>query len=175
MTTTTNLNEVRALVDEALAEMGLSGSERNSRFLLQHLKALSGRLAIRLANPSLRTGEMISLALVHAHCAQAEDIAGSWLDLARGFFVPVDEILDVARVGGSEDEPDSSRRADFIHVQTSGRGSLNFASWKLSIGCISGRPVNRNCSMACSGKPENCAAVGTHTSLRKTKALLSGR
>jgi DNA phosphorothioation-dependent restriction protein DptH len=50
--------------------MGLSSSERNSRFLLSQLKALSGRLAIRLANPAGRTGEMIALALMQSHCAQ---------------------------------------------------------------------------------------------------------
>jgi hypothetical protein len=126
VTTTSKLDEVRALVDEALGDMGLSGSERNSRFLLEHLKALSGRLAIRLANPGSRTGEMISLALVQAHCSLAEDSAGPWLDLARGFFVPVDEILDVTPIGGGEQEIDDGRRADFIHVQTTGRGALEF-------------------------------------------------
>ncbi|WP_212742100.1 ATP-binding protein [Sphingomonas sp. 3F27F9] len=126
VTTTSNLEEVRALVDEALGDMGLSGSERNSRFLLLHLKALSGRLAIRLANPSSRTGEMISLALMQAHCALAEDSSGPWLDLGRGFFVPVDEILDVAPVTGSEDDGEGGRRADFIHVQTTGRGAIEF-------------------------------------------------
>jgi DNA phosphorothioation-dependent restriction protein DptH len=57
VTSTANLEEVRDLVDEALGDMGLSSSERNSRFLLTQLKALSGRLAIRLANPAGRTGE----------------------------------------------------------------------------------------------------------------------
>src|SRR5262249_46635793 len=47
VTSTSNIEEVRNLLDAALGEMGLSSSERNCRFLLQHLKALSGRLAIR--------------------------------------------------------------------------------------------------------------------------------
>ena len=50
VTSTTNLDAVRDLVDEALGDMGLSSSERNSRFLVNQLKALSGRLAIRLAD-----------------------------------------------------------------------------------------------------------------------------
>ena len=69
VTSTSNLDEVRDLVDEALGDMGLSSSERNSRFLLTQLKALSGRLAIRLAYPAAaagRTGELIALALVLA-------------------------------------------------------------------------------------------------------------
>jgi hypothetical protein len=129
VTSTSNLDEVRDLVDEALGDMGLSSSERNSRFLLTQLKALSGRLAIRLANPAGRTGEMIALALMQAHCAQPEDPSGAWLDLEQGFFVPVDEIADVAAVSGSFESGDgteSSRRADFVHVRARARGPLEF-------------------------------------------------
>ena len=131
VTSTSNLEEVRDLVDEALGDMGLSSSERNSRFLLTQLKALSGRLAIRLANPAGRTGEMIALALMQAHCAcaQPEDPSGVWLDLEHGFFVPVDEIVDVAAVSGapeSEDGAEGGQRADFIHVRAPSRGPLEF-------------------------------------------------
>jgi DNA phosphorothioation-dependent restriction protein DptH len=129
ITSTSNLDEVRDLVDEALGDMGLSSSERNSRFLLTQLKALSGRLAIRLANPAGRTGEMIALALMQAHCAQPEDSSGAWLDLEQGFFVPVDEIVEVAAVSGpseSGDGADGNRRADFIHVRAGARGPLEF-------------------------------------------------
>ena len=41
-------------VDEALGEMGLSASPRNCRFLLDALKAVSGRLALRLAGAGNR-------------------------------------------------------------------------------------------------------------------------
>jgi DNA phosphorothioation-dependent restriction protein DptH len=128
VTTTGNLDEVRSLFDEALGDMGLSGSERNSRFLLQQLKALSGRLAIRLAKSGARNGEMISLALMQAHCGHAQDSTGPWLDLARGFFVPIDEIIDVVPVGGTTDAENEGggRRADFIHIQASSRGALEF-------------------------------------------------
>ena len=129
VTSTGNLDEVRDLVDEALGDMGLSSSERNSRFLLRQLKALSGRLAIRLANPHGRTGEMIALALMHAHCAQPEDATGAWLDLQQGFLVPVDEVVDVVAVGGASEDVDGasgSRRADFVHVRAGARGPLEF-------------------------------------------------
>ena len=129
VTSTSNLDEVRALVDEALGDMGLSSSERNSRFLLTQLKALSGRLAIRLANPHGQTGEMIALALMQAYCTQREDPSGAWLDLQQGFLVPVDEITDVAGVGGGPgqaDGSDGSRRADFVHVRAGTRGPLEF-------------------------------------------------
>jgi len=48
ITSTANLDEVRNLLDGALDQMGLSRSRRNAEFLLEHLKALSGRFAIRL-------------------------------------------------------------------------------------------------------------------------------
>lgn len=48
ITSTGNRDEVQSLVDDALDRMGLSRSRRNAEFLLGRLKALSGRLAIRL-------------------------------------------------------------------------------------------------------------------------------
>lgn len=126
VTSTTNLDAVRSLVDQALGDMGLSSSERNSRFLIEQLKGLSGRLAIRLANSSARTGELIALALVQANCV-ANGGDGTWLDLSQGFFVPVDEIADFAPVVSSgTEEGDTGRRADLIHVSAPTRGALEF-------------------------------------------------
>jgi DNA phosphorothioation-dependent restriction protein DptH len=127
VTSTTNLDAVRDLVDEALGAMGLSGSARNSRFLLNQLKGLSGRLAIRLANAQGRTGEMIALALVQANCAAFAGFEGPWLDLAQAFLVPVDEIADFAPVAeGATDSEGSNHRADFIHVSAPAKGPLAF-------------------------------------------------
>ena len=42
ITSTSNLNEIRNLLDNALDQMGLSRSKRNADFLFQNLKALSG-------------------------------------------------------------------------------------------------------------------------------------
>jgi DNA phosphorothioation-dependent restriction protein DptH len=47
ITSTSNLEEVRNLLDGALDQMGLSRSRRNGEFLMEHLTSLSGRLAIR--------------------------------------------------------------------------------------------------------------------------------
>lgn len=127
VTSTTNLDAVRDLVDRALGEMGLTSSERNSRFLIDQLKALSGRLAIRLANASGQTGELIALALLQANCAQSGAVDGKWLDLTQGFFVPVDEIADFAPIARElGEEGGTSRRADFIHVSVPVRGALEF-------------------------------------------------
>jgi DNA phosphorothioation-dependent restriction protein DptH len=128
ITSTANLDAVRDLVDQALGDMGLSSSERNSRFLINQLKGLSGRLAIRLANAAGRTGELIALALVQAHCAQEGSSDGPWLDLTQGFLVPIDEIIDSSPVfAGEAETSDGGRRADFIHVRTDPkRGPLEF-------------------------------------------------
>lgn len=127
VTSTTNLDAVRDLVDEALGAMGLSGSARNSRFLIGHLKGLSGRLAIRLANAQGRTGELIALALVQANCAEVSAGDGPWLDLTQGFLVPVDEIADFAPIADrAADSEGTNHRADFIHVFAPPKGTLEF-------------------------------------------------
>lgn len=127
VTSSSNLDAVRDLVDTALGDLGLSSSERNSRFLVGQLKALSGRLAIRLANAAGRTEELIALALMQANCAEHGAATGPWLDLANGFLVPVDEIADSPPVSaGGVEEADGGRRADFIHVRVVGKGSLEF-------------------------------------------------
>ena len=126
VTSTTNLDAVRDLVDEALAAMGLSSSERNSRFLVGQLKALSGRLAIRLTNGGSRTAELVALALMQANCAAAQSEDGAWLDLRNGVLVPVDEIADFAPIMVAAADTEGGRRADFIHVSAPVRGPLEF-------------------------------------------------
>lgn len=126
VTSTTNLDAVRDLVDEALAAMGLSSSERNSRFLVGQLKALSGRLAIRLTNGGSRTPELVALALMQANCAAAQSEDGAWLDLRNGVLVPVDEIADFAPIVVAAADTEGGRRADFIHVSAPVRGPLEF-------------------------------------------------
>ncbi|MGY3532178.1 ATP-binding protein [Bradyrhizobium sp. USDA 4452] len=127
VTSTTNLDSVRDLVDEALGDMGLSSSERNSRFLVNQLKALSGRLAIRLSDGGTRTGELIALALMHAHCVAMGGRGSTWLNVEQGVLIPVDEIADHAPIVlMAEADGDSARRADFIHVSAPARGPLEF-------------------------------------------------
>ncbi len=67
ITSTSNLEEVYSLLGDALDQMGLDRSERNAKFLAEHLKALSGRLAIRLTGrKETVTSELVALALCHA-------------------------------------------------------------------------------------------------------------
>jgi len=122
VTSTTNIEEVRTLLDGVLGEMGLSGSERNCRMLLDHLKALSGRLAIRLANPATRAGELVALVLVHAYCLAACDGDTPWPRLDRGFLVPLDEVADIVPL--AKDAAGGGQRADLLYVSAGPRGPL---------------------------------------------------
>ncbi|HOL96388.1 MAG TPA: hypothetical protein PLH79_18735, partial [bacterium] len=134
ITSTSNLDEVRHLLDGALDQMGLSRSLRNARFLFEHLKALSGRLAIRLTGTGPVRGELIALALTYYHCREVipddkhkDKYYECWTDLHRGFFIPADDIRDLlppANAGDSGEEEDI--RPDLIYVSLPNRGGLIF-------------------------------------------------
>lgn len=126
VTSTSNLEEVRALLDVALDQMGLSRSRRNAEFLMWHLKAVSGRLAIRLTGDKAPTSELIALALCHAKSISATDDE-CWLPLSGGFFIPVDDVRDLLPPLQSPAEiavPQS--RPDLIYVSIVPRKGLTF-------------------------------------------------
>jgi len=124
ITSTSNLDEVRNLLDHALDQMGLSHSRRNAEFLLENLKALSGRLAIRLTGNKFITSELVALAIFNAHCRTAPENAKSWVSLNRGFFIPIDDIQDILPQLSNDNERDI--RPDLIHVSVAGRRGLLF-------------------------------------------------
>lgn len=128
ITSTSNLEEVRTLLDSALDQMGLSRSRRNAEFLMWHLKALSGRLAIRLTGDKAPTSELIALALCHANSQSAQETDECWVSLDSGFLIPADDVRDLlpplALPGDGVDATDS--RPDLIYVTVSGRKGLSF-------------------------------------------------
>ena len=127
ITSTSNLEEVRDLLDEALDRMGLSRSRRNAEFLLEHLKSLSGRLAIRLTGNQPPTSELIALAVASAGCRRASDGGDCWTSLAHGFFVPVGDVRDLLPPLRTKDDDDEMEaRPDLIHVSTAPRKGLIF-------------------------------------------------
>ena len=131
ITSTSNVEEVHDLLDEALVRMGLSRTRRNAEFLLEHLKSLSGRLAIRLTGNVAPTSELIALAIAHANCRRAADEDACWTSLDRGFLVPVDDVRDLLpplRDNGDNgaDGGDRQTRPDLIHVSTQPRRGLTF-------------------------------------------------
>ncbi len=127
ITSTSNLEEVRDLLDDALDQMGLSRSRRNAEFLMDHLKALSGRLAIRLTGEKTPTSELIALALCHANCRNHSHVSDCWVSLDAGFIVPVDDIRDLLPplvATDSDDERES--RPDLLYVSLIPRKGLLF-------------------------------------------------
>lgn len=131
ITSTSNLEEVRRLLDGALDQMGLSHSRRNAEFLMSHLKALSGRLAIRLTGQKAPTSELIALALSHAYASQSRGDNLCWPSLRDGFIIPVDDVQDLLPPvnvpdGESEDEPARAVRPDLLYVRLVPRAGLEF-------------------------------------------------
>ena len=126
ITSTSNLEEVRVLFDGALDQMGLSRSRRNAEFLLEHLKALSGRLAIRLTGDKPPTSELIALAVSQANCQQAQETDPCWVSLERGFIVPVDDVRDLLPPLTDKDGDEREVRPDLIYVTAAPRKGLMF-------------------------------------------------
>ena len=131
ITSTSNLDEVHDLLDDALVRMGLSRTRRNAEFLLEHLKSLSGRLAIRLTGNVAPTSELIALAIAHANCRRAADDDACWASLDRGFLVPVDDVRDLLpplrdEADNGADGGERRTRPDLIHVSTQPRRGLAF-------------------------------------------------
>ena len=128
ITSTTNRKEVQGLLDRALDRMGLSHSPRNAEFLMEQLKALSGRLAIRLTGRTAPASELVALALVQKTCAVSEAGHECWTSLQDGFFVPVDDVrdllppLDSRTTGARRNVP----RPDIIYVTNAPRKGLVF-------------------------------------------------
>lgn len=127
ITSTSSIDEIVRLLDAALGEMGLSTSPRNCAFLLNSLKAVSGRLALRLVQSGTVAQEMVALALTHTHCTEVGEDGAPWLSLKEGFFVPLDDVPELFRaVGEKKDKEESRQRADLLYVTVGRRGGLRF-------------------------------------------------
>ena len=127
ITSTANLDEVRGLLDDALDQMGLSHSRRNAESLLEHLKALSGRLAIRLTGHRPATSDLVALAISHANCRDPGASDDGWISLKDGFIVPVDDVNDLLPpLTESKGDDERATRPDLIYVTTAPRKGLVF-------------------------------------------------
>ena len=128
ITSTSNLEEMHSLLDRSLDRIGLSQSTLTAEFLLDHLKALSGRLAIRLTGQDIPSAELVALAASRALCLQerASDRGECWTSLDDGFLVPADDVHELLP------PLDTTKRktgllSGLIHVSvTPPRGKLRF-------------------------------------------------
>lgn len=134
ITSTAKIDEVIRLLEDSLADMALSRSPRNGRFLLTNLKAISGRLAMRLAERGQGRSEMIALAMFYAGCAKF-GTDSDWFSLKSGFLIPLDDVRDLIpaeKIDSSDDSATdiedkmSLMRADLVYVDLSKRGILQF-------------------------------------------------
>ncbi|MBI4742105.1 MAG: ATP-binding protein, partial [Betaproteobacteria bacterium] len=131
ITSTACLDEVTGIFAEALGGMGLSSSPTNCSFLLNALKALSGRLALRLAGSGKVVQEMIALALTQSHCIAPDSDRSKWPSLSEGFFVPLDDVPDLLKHDQAKTGDEAERRADLLYVTAEKRGGLRFAFYEV--------------------------------------------
>ena len=126
ITSTSNREDVCDFLNDALDQMGLSRSRWNVEDLLDHLKALSGRLAIRLTGQIEPSSDLIALAISHANCRQAPASSDCWVSLEDGFIIPIDDVRDLlpplAVQSGSGEEKET--RPDLIYVSAIPRKGL---------------------------------------------------
>lgn len=126
ITSTSSFDEVVNLLDAALGAMGLSASPRNCKFLLDALKAVSGRLVLRLAGAGSAAQEMVAVALTQSHCAKANETDDTWLPLKEGFLIPLDDVPELFREPGRGVQG-GEQRADLLYVSAQKRGGLRLA------------------------------------------------
>ena len=85
---------------------------------------------MRLTSVGKRSSELIALALLQVTSAAAGTGEDKWLSLKNGFFVPVDDVPDLAPTEKSNmtsaDQPAPAVRSDLIDVSLPPRGGLSF-------------------------------------------------
>ncbi len=129
VTSTRNLEEIHHLLERVLDQLGLRSNWRNAEFLLQQLKALSGRLALRMTGQSAIRPALIALALAYANCRQEEE-SPCWVSLEHGFLIPVEEMLallpqlsprDRERTPAETEQADSPAQSALLYVSLTKR------------------------------------------------------
>lgn len=115
VTSTIHIDEVLFLLSKMLDELDMSRSIDNGRKVLDLLKTVSGRLAMRLSGQGSVAQEAVALALLLDRCQGPRQ--DPWLSLAEGFFVPLDELPEFFAA--------STVRSDFLYVTSPKRGMLD--------------------------------------------------
>ena len=114
---TGNIEEIRGAAADALRRIGMSAGRAG--LLVEQLRALSGRLCLRLTAPERPVADLVALAFGRAHCRQGSDEA-CWPPLEDGFLIPLDDIADM--LPPLEAQPG----AGLLHVSAAPRKGLRF-------------------------------------------------
>ena len=128
ITSTSNQDEVLDLLSGALNHMGLRNGSRNAEELLNNLKALSGRLAIRLTGQTEPGLDLVSLALCYRNCLEASVTSDCWVPLEDGFLIPARDVHELIPPLDStkREEDETEGRPTLIFVSAAPRKGLCF-------------------------------------------------
>ena len=127
-TSTSNQDEVLDLLSGALNHMGLRDGPWNEKELLDHLKALSGRLALRLTGQTEPGLDLVSLALCYRNCNEVSATNDCWVSLEDGFLIPARDVHELLPPLDSRkrEEDETEGRPNLIFVSASPRKGLYF-------------------------------------------------
>ncbi len=127
-TSTSNQDEVLDLLSGALNHMGLRDGSWSEQELLDYLKALSGRLAIRLTGQTEPGLDLVSLALCYKNCLKASVTSDCWMPLEDGFLIPTRDVHELLPPLDSKnrEENETEGRPTLIFVSATPRKGLCF-------------------------------------------------
>ncbi|MDA8206334.1 MAG: hypothetical protein M0Z36_09700 [Thermaerobacter sp.] len=122
VTSTAKADGLEAAFAQYARDLGVSvSSEPGSPSLLEDLKAVSGRTAIRLASPDHMVQRAIGLAVFYRFSREYGGAADPWPFLGEGFFIPHDEVQQILGEG----------IADTLAYVKAGRGGLRVSFFQV--------------------------------------------
>jgi DNA phosphorothioation-dependent restriction protein DptH len=112
---TTQREEIEEILDRAMDDLGFSTLEDSVGQVLDHLKTVSGRLALRVAGDDARAREAVSLGVVVALLRKQGKLDDALL-------IPIDAHADVFGVAARDASLGPRRRCDLLLVRAHGKG-----------------------------------------------------
>jgi hypothetical protein len=132
LVTTGHREEIEEVLGRAMAELGFGLVEDSVGDVLQHLKTISGRLALRVLGDNGRAREAVSLGVVAAYLRAKETLDNSVL-------IPVDAHPELFAPQRTRVKSSSQERCDLIRIQFKrGRLSATFIELKSRVAAGSG-------------------------------------
>jgi hypothetical protein len=130
MMTTNWIEEISQIMQGAMAQLGLAGDAENCLRLLTVLKALSGRLALRLATEDTLAQETVGLAVAVAHMIAKGE-------LTDAIVVPLDAHKDFFLQAKKSEQVETASRCDVLILRgLKNRVKVDFVEVKSRTGLI---------------------------------------